>query len=176
MSPRPKRITDTQLLRAAIRVVGERGADQTRLSDVAAVSGLAPATLVQRFGSLAGLLDAVSAALPGEVRELFDRPDTTFLAALAANLALLAGSRHLAFLAARPAGAAAYSLEVRKQIAFSLIRAVEAGELVHCDVALLARRIQIGYYGLATAALLEGRPLGTSDMAELLADVLGELT
>lgn len=176
MSPRPRRITDTELLHAAIHVVGERGAGQTRLSDVAAVSGLAPATLVQRFGSLEGLLDAVSAAFPGEVRELFERPGTTSLAALSTNLEVLAGSRHLAFLAARSAGAAAYSLEVRKQIAFSLIRAVEAGELVHCDVALLARRIQIGYYGLATAALLEGRAIDASSMSEMLAEMLGELT
>src|SRR5688500_2410519 len=157
MSPRTKRITNAQLLDTAARVVNERGAEHTRLSDIAAASGLAPATLLQRFGSLEGLLDAISAVFLQQVRDAFDVAGASPLARLEASLARIAGERHLVFLLTRPAGAAAWSLELRKNVAFSLAGAVEAGELVHCDVALLARRLQIAFYGLAVAALLEGR-------------------
>jgi AcrR family transcriptional regulator len=175
MSPRTKRITDAQLLTTAARVVNERGAEHTRLSDIAAVSGLAPATLLQRFGSLEGLLEAVSAAFRERVRDAFDVPGASPLAGLASSLARIADERHLVFVMTRPAGAAAYSLELRKQIAFSLAGAVEAGELVHSEVSVLARRVQIGFYGMAVAALLEGRSVDESATRELLAEVLGEL-
>lgn len=175
MSPRPRRISDANLLHAAIHVVGERGAAHTRLSDVALVTGLAPATLIQRFGSLDGLLAAIAAAFLNDVREVFDRPDATSMTGLASSMVILAAKNHLPFLLARPESAAAYSLEVRKQIAFSLVRAIEEGELVHCDVAVLARRIQIGFYGLMTAALLEGAPVDENGIAVLLSGVLGDL-
>jgi AcrR family transcriptional regulator len=175
MSPRTKRITNAQLLMTAARVVNERGAEHTRLSDIAAVSGLAPATLLQRFGSLEGLLDAISAVFMEQVRDAFDVYGASPLAGLETSLARIGRDRHLVFLVTRPAGAAVWSLELRKHIAFSLAGAVEAGELVHCDVALLARRIQIGFYGLALAALLEGRVVDESATHELLSEVLGEL-
>ena len=175
MSPRTRRITNSQLLATAARVVNERGAEHTRLADIAAVSGLAPATLLQRFGSLEGLLDAISAVFLEQVREAFEVPGASPVAALEAALATIARERQLVFLVTRPAGAAAWSLELRKHIAFSLAGAVEAGELVHCDVAVLARRIQIGFYGMAVAALLEGRAVDESATHELVADVLGEL-
>ena len=127
MSPRTKRITNAQLLMTAARVVNERGAEHTRLSDIAAVSGLAPATLLQRFGSLEGLLDAISAVFVEQVRDAFDVYGASPLAGLETSLARIGRERHLVFLVTRPAGAAAWSLEVRKHIAFSLAGAVEAG-------------------------------------------------
>ena len=175
MSPRTRRITNAQLLATAARVVNERGAEHTRLSDIAAVSGLAPATLLQRFGSLEGLLDAISGVFLQQVRDAFELPGASPLAALEVSLARIARERQLVFLITRPVGAAAYSLELRKHIAFSLAGAVEAGELVHCDVALLARRVQIGFYGMAVAALLEGRAVDESATHDLVTEVLGEL-
>jgi AcrR family transcriptional regulator len=175
MSPRTRRITNAQLLATAARVVNERGAHHTRLSDIAAVSGLAPATLLQRFGSLEGLLDAVSADFPAQVGEAFEVAGASPVAALEAGLAMIARQRQWVYLVTRPAGAAAWSLELRKHIAFSLAGAVEAGELVHCDVAGLARRIQIGFYGLAVAALLEGGTVDEAATHDLVVEVLGEL-
>ena len=175
MSPRTRRISNAQLLATAARVVNERGAAHTRLSDIAAVSGLAPATLLQRFGSLDGLLDAISSAFLEQVRDAFDVSAASPLAGLSVSLAKIARERHLVFLVTRPAGAAAWSLELRKHIAFSLAGAVEAGELVHCDVAVLARRIQIDFYGMAVAALLEGRAVDESATHDLVTEVLGEL-
>jgi AcrR family transcriptional regulator len=175
MSPRTRRITNAQLLATASTVVSQRGAEHTRLSDIAAASGLAPATLLQRYGSLERLLDAISASFLEQVLDAFTVYEASPMVALEMSLARIAAARHLTFMAARPAGAAAYSLELRKQIAFSLIGAVEAGELVHCDVAELARRIQIGFYGIATAALLEGQEVSESMIRELLREVLGDL-
>jgi hypothetical protein len=51
----------------------------------------------------------------------------------------------------------AYSLELRKQISFALAAAIEGGELPRCDVAQLARNIQINFAGAVATALLERR-------------------
>ncbi|MGQ0814358.1 MAG: TetR/AcrR family transcriptional regulator, partial [Gemmatimonadota bacterium] len=156
MCARPRRFADQHIIEAAIRVVGERGAEHMRLADVAAVSGLAPATLVQRFGSREALLDAIATAHVAGVGAAFSGSTGSPLANLRRSLADIAAARHAAFFIPRPAGAAVYSLELRKHIAFSLASAIERGELPHCDVASLARRVQISYYGLTAAALLEG--------------------
>ena len=56
---RPRTKPDAAVLEAAGRVFGTVGPGFT-LADVAKEAGLAPATLVQRFGSKRGLLLAVS--------------------------------------------------------------------------------------------------------------------
>jgi len=168
MCARPRRVANADLMDAAIRVIAERGAEQTRLSDVATASGLAPATLVQRFGSREGLLEAVAAAFHHDVRAAFESGPGSSLANLAAALSRVAARRHLGFLVTRPAGAASWSLELRKQIAFSLISAVEQGELPQCDVAALARRLQLTFYGAALAAQLEGTALDVQVIAALI--------
>ena len=56
MSPRPKTIEDEQILAAASRVIGRVGPHKLTLALIAEEVGLAPATLVQRFGSKRGLL------------------------------------------------------------------------------------------------------------------------
>ncbi|MGQ0561803.1 MAG: TetR/AcrR family transcriptional regulator [Gemmatimonadota bacterium] len=175
MCPRPRTLSDADLLQIALRVVDERGAEATRLADVAAASGLAPATLLQRFGSRAALLDAISELLLEQVRPAFAACGQAGLAALRLGLASLPAGRHVIFLAARPAGAAAYSLELRKQIAFALAAAVEQGELPHGEVAALARRIQIEFYGLTVAAWLERTDVDENAIDRMLAEVLGDL-
>src|SRR6516162_8075710 len=52
--------TDAELLEAAARAVSRVGPSRLRLVDVAAEAGIAPATLVQRFGSKRGLLLALA--------------------------------------------------------------------------------------------------------------------
>lgn len=57
--PRPRTITDESLLEAALAILHQRGPGAVTFAAVSGVSGLAPATLVQRFGSKDGLLEAV---------------------------------------------------------------------------------------------------------------------
>lgn len=60
MSPRPRTVSDAAILDATRRLMGELGPTRFTLAAVATEVGLAPATLVQRFGSKRGLLLAVA--------------------------------------------------------------------------------------------------------------------
>ncbi|MFB9368061.1 TetR/AcrR family transcriptional regulator [Kitasatospora albolonga] len=75
MAGRPRGVPDEVILRAATEVIGRGGPSGLTLAAVAREVGLAPATLVQRFGSKAGLLAALArhsaaeaAARPERVR------------------------------------------------------------------------------------------------------------
>lgn len=57
--PRVKTISDVAVLDLALDVLLERGPHRFKLPDVARAVGLSASTLVQRFGSKAGLLAAV---------------------------------------------------------------------------------------------------------------------
>ena len=50
MSPRPRTVSDVDILIAAHRVISRLGPARFTLADVAKESRLSPATLVQRFG------------------------------------------------------------------------------------------------------------------------------
>src|SRR5688572_11730853 len=102
MCARPRRVADYDLMNAALHVVIERGADQTRLADVAAASGLAPATLVQRFGSREGLLDAVAEAFLHDLRAAFQSDGLAPMAQMSLGLAGLIARSHFAFITSRP--------------------------------------------------------------------------
>ena len=168
MSPRPRRLADAELIQIAAQVVAERGAEQTRFVDVAVASGLAPATLVQRFGTRDRMLDAVRGALTAAVIAAFGTRHSSPLDRLKAGLTTVAEGAHLSFLLTRSDGGASYSLEVRKQIAYCLAAAMEENELPHCDIAALARRLQLGFYGLLTAAQLEHSRVTDTEIAELV--------
>jgi len=174
MSPRPKRAPDSHLIETAARVVAERGAALTRLSDVAAAAGFAPATLIQRFGTRERLLQAVAEVYRAAIREAFALTAQSRLASIGQALGLLSQSGHLSFLLAYPESAPAYSLELRKWIGQGLAAAVDAGELPMCDVATHARRIQLAYYGLATAALLETDVVDGDAFSRLVHDILAD--
>jgi AcrR family transcriptional regulator len=57
---RTRTLPDVTILQAAQQVIGRLGPRQFTLADIAKVAGLAPATLLQRFGSKRGLLLALS--------------------------------------------------------------------------------------------------------------------
>lgn len=57
---RPRTKSDTVVLEAAARVFARLGPAEFTLADVAKEAGLAPATLIQRFGSKRGLLLALA--------------------------------------------------------------------------------------------------------------------
>lgn len=175
MSPRLKQISDQNIIELAADLIDARGPAALRLADVAAVSGLAPATLLQRFGSRAALLDRIASALRSRIGALFMAAPAAPLDGLRFCLARLALTAQLDYFLAFPDAAPAYSLELRKHIAFSLAAAVEAGELPPCDVASFARRIQILYFGHFMAARLEGRDFGADDVAAVVEQVLGDL-
>jgi len=60
VTPRPRTIDDAEILAATARVMGRVGPTKFTLAVVAKAVGLAPATLVQRFGSKRGLLEALA--------------------------------------------------------------------------------------------------------------------
>src|SRR5512141_1539436 len=59
MSPRPRRLPDSAILDAAVKVVSRTGPERFTLPDVGHAVGLSAATLVQRFGSKRSLLLAM---------------------------------------------------------------------------------------------------------------------
>ncbi len=65
MSPRPRTIDDAEVLAAARRVMQRVGPAKFTLQLVSDEAGLAPATLIQRFGSKRQLLRALSGSAAG---------------------------------------------------------------------------------------------------------------
>src|SRR5262245_16047496 len=57
--PRPKTLPDAEVLDAAHRLMHEHGPEALTFAGLAEACGLSAATLVQRFGSKAGLKQAV---------------------------------------------------------------------------------------------------------------------
>ncbi|GAA2440336.1 TetR/AcrR family transcriptional regulator [Actinomadura vinacea] len=68
---RPRTTSDEAVLRAAGRVLGRLGPGRLTLAAVAAEAGLAPATIVQRFGSKRGLLLALARRAGPDARRFF---------------------------------------------------------------------------------------------------------
>lgn len=165
---RPRTASDATILAAAARALGRVGPARLTLADVAAEAGLAPPTLVQRFGSKRGLLLALAALGPEAVAETFaaarresDSPLTALVAALTGLTREIATpealAHHLAFLQVDLSDAefrqhALGSAGVmREEIRALLDDAVRAGELVRLQSVRVARAVQTTYNGsLAT--------------------------
>jgi AcrR family transcriptional regulator len=172
MCPRPRTVSDDDLLAATARAVARYGPARLTLAHVAAEAGLAPATLVQRFGSKRGLLLALarqgSAATSQEYAALRERNPSP-LAALYAVADCMAGmapspeelANHLAFLHIDLTDpdfhrlALAQSQAARAEIQSFLDDAVKAKELAACDTARLARAVQVTLGGGLIAWAIE---------------------
>lgn len=162
---RPRTIDDDAILDAAMRAVGRVGPGHLTLAEVASEAGLAPATVVQRFGSKRGLLLAISrrgAAAAGEALRRARATHDSPLAALRAGLLADAGTvaepqafaNSLAFLQVELADpefhphVRAYTEAVLAEIRDLLGAAARAGELRDAaDLAQLARTVQTAYNG-----------------------------
>ena len=72
MSPRPRTVTDDEILAATHRTMARLGPLKLTLAAVAREAGLSAATLVQRFGSKRQLLLAVSNGAVGYVDACFE--------------------------------------------------------------------------------------------------------
>ncbi len=172
---RRKVTPDADVVTATMRVISRKGPARLTLSDVAAEAGLAPATLVQRFGSKRGLLLAVAEQAAGGVDECFARVRAAHRSPLKA---LVASLREMACLCETPE-AMANSLAFLEidltdpdfhRLALQNARAtlagyralldaaVDAREIVPCDTARLARALSAMCSGsmLSWAILRQG--------------------
>ncbi|QVQ51191.1 TetR/AcrR family transcriptional regulator [Spiractinospora alimapuensis] len=178
--PRPRSASDESILRALGEVIGREGPHAVTLARVAAEAGLAPATIVQRFGSRHGLLLAFAQHGVAVAEAPFQRARETYPSPLAALRAALADqvsgvrsperlANHLGLLhmdLADPelrALASQHATRVRQELTTLLDAARTQGELASdAPVEVLARSVQVAYNGsLITWALTGTGPLVT---------------
>jgi AcrR family transcriptional regulator len=159
MSPRTRTISDAKILAATARMISCVGPTRLTLADVGAEVGLAPATLLQRFGSKRGLLIALveqgvasvdrcfvdvraasSSALTAVIKAASDLAEHVRTPEeLANNLAFFQidlGDPEFHRLALE------HSRRVRAGYRLLLDDAIIEGDLVECDTAALASALQ----------------------------------
>jgi AcrR family transcriptional regulator len=185
MPGRPRTIDDDTILAAADRALVRVGPARLTLALVAAGAGLAPATLVQRFGSKRGLLLALAAREAREVptsfaaaREQTDSPlgaMTTALIGLTRGIETPEALAHRLAFSQMELGDSAFRLQalarlrtMREEIRTLIEAAVLAGELVRCQSARVARAVQATYMG----SLLTWTVAGEGTLAEWLREDL----
>ena len=161
MAGRPRTHSDDALLDATFRAVGAVGPARLTLADVAREAGVAPATLVQRFGSKRALLVAAAARAAARAGTALPAPGDAPLAALTDGLVGLtapvrdpaAFANHLALLQldlADPqlrALAVEHARGLRRAIRALLDAAVAAGELAPCDTHALSDAVHAVFHG-----------------------------
>jgi AcrR family transcriptional regulator len=161
MAGRPRTRTDDELLDATFRAVGAVGPARLTLADVAGQAGVAPATLVQRFGSKRALLVAAAARAAARADRALPAPGDAPLVALADGLVALtrpvrdpaAFANHLALLQldlSDPelrALAVAHARGLRRAIRALLDAAVTADQLEPCDTRALADAVHAVFHG-----------------------------
>jgi AcrR family transcriptional regulator len=169
---RPRSVSDEQILEGTLKAIGKHGPARLTLAHVAAEVGLSPATLLQRFGSKAALLSAVTGGSTAYAEKAFDEVTAGAESPLAAVTDALTGfsraittreelANHLAMLQLDVADpnlrvqAADQAAAVRRRIAALLARATLQAELVDgTDPSGLAETVYTAYNGaLITWAL-----------------------
>lgn len=169
-------MSDDEILDATARAVGHHGPARFTLADVASEAGITAAAIVQRFGSKADLLLALSRRGVSSAADAVAEAKARRRSPLAALLDFLGGqvsgidspevlANHVAFLQldlVEPAlrtEAQAHARTVVQGIQALLEAAVDAGELEPTDCGRLATAVQTTYNGaLITWALA---PRGT---------------
>jgi AcrR family transcriptional regulator len=143
VSPRPRTVTDDEILAAAARAMSKVPPTRFTLADVAREVGLAPATLVQRFGSKRGLLLALSAQSAASMEALLRA--ATEMARFSTTPEELANSIAYLQIDLSDPDFHRHILEgsraTRRGYRALLDEAVEAGELEPCDTEALARAV-----------------------------------
>jgi len=156
MSPRRRTIHNQTIINLACDLLIEQGPGAITFAQVAQRSGLAPATLVQRFATRDAMLAALAGGLTALVAPAFEGTAGSPLDRLRAGSARLAPAIGAALALSPDTGTGQFSLALRKQVSFALSSAIEAGELPRCDIAQLGRTIQIAIIGAVANARLEG--------------------
>lgn len=186
--PRPKTLSDGDVVRAVARVLLRVGPARFTLADVASEAGLSPATLVQRFGSKRGVMLAFARASAAEAAAPFERargaissPLGALRRALADTAAELRSRQEVANSLAvlldditddeMRAAAALHAEATEAAIRALLDEAVAAGELHAGDTAELALSVQAAWNG----AILQWAIRGTGTFESLLTRVLAPL-
>ncbi|XXF78415.1 TetR family transcriptional regulator [Myxococcaceae bacterium GXIMD 01537] len=164
MSPRPRTISDEEVFQGTVRAIGRVGPAKLTLADVGREVGLAPATLIQRFGTKRGLLLALVRASNASLGEEFAAARAGHASPLGALAAVLEGmtrgldtpevvAHHVALLQmdlSDPefrAEAREHSRTLEAELRRLLEEAVRAGELRPCDTARLARAALAAFNG-----------------------------
>lgn len=160
MVGRPRGMDDAVILRATTQLMGQVGPAGFTLAAVAREVGLAPATLVQRFGSKHGLLLALADQAEKDMGELVGQARRTHDSALGALAALMVRSlaalntpasyaNHLAFLCIDLGDPQLYERALaihrsqQQMIEQLLTEAVNTGELyTNSSPTALARTVQ----------------------------------
>lgn len=167
MSPRPKTVSDGEILAAAARVIGRTGPQRLTLAEVGSEVGLAAATLLQRFGSKRELLLALAAASSGSAGDRFEAARARHATPVDAIVEVMACmghmartpqemAHHLAFLQMDLSDADFHHLtshqfrETLNGIERLLAEAVALGHIDCADTAGLARAVQ----SMANGAIL----------------------
>src|SRR5512140_3168276 len=90
MSPRPRRLPDSAILDAAVKVVSRTGPERFTLADVGQEVGLSAATLVQRFGSkrllMLAMLEQMTSIVNGRFTAKLEEGETPLESLYAAAL------------------------------------------------------------------------------------------
>jgi AcrR family transcriptional regulator len=168
---RPRIHSDDELLDATVRAIGAVGPQRPALAEVAREAGVAPATLVQRFGSKRELLLALAGRAAGSAAAAFPPAGRDPLGALATGLVALAApvadpaafANHLAFLQLDlgddelRAHAASHARTVREAIRGLLDAAVAAGQLEPADTRALADAVHAIFQGALLAWAVDRR-------------------
>ena len=173
MSPRPRKVSDDDVLAATVRVMGRVGPTQLTLGEIAAEAGVTAGALVQRFGSKRALMLTLMERFAGSTDAMFadlranaTSPLETVLAYgdCFAEMGTSPGAlaHHLAYLQIDIVDpdyhrhVQAQAVDTRRALQGLLDEAVAAGELpAGSDTAALARAVQVTVAGsLLTWALV----------------------
>lgn len=185
MSPRIRQISDTEVLAAAATVIATLGQRAT-LADVAAAAGIAPPTLIQRYGSKRGLLMILARQGFGGAAEVLAAARAIHASRVEALISALC--QRAASMVPDPAMmcmqliglqggasdpdfreiAAKQMREWEQEIRTLLDEAVLWGELRSCDTATLARLVQAVYSGSLSAWAVLRRGTAAESVREQL--------
>lgn len=183
---RPRTVADDAVLDAAARAIAAAGPSGVTLAGVAAECGLAPATLVQRFGSKRGLIVALVERGVAQVAGGFEAArGRDPLERLHAALRSSAGSVSTREAMARQIGvlqmdledpelgrlAAAHARAFRAEI-LALLREAECEGLIERADVALARAVHAAYNGALITWALDGEGTAPRRLREAVDAVL----
>ena len=164
MAGRPRTLSNDVILDGTTRVLHRLGPGRLTLADVAAEVGLAPATLLQRFGSKRGLLLAHAERAGNQIGPLLQAARASVPSPLSALIEGLASVAHDVQTPEQMANSIslllidltdpdfyqhtqAFTATMLREIQTLLDAAVDARELPPGDTARLARAVQTTFNG-----------------------------